>query len=94
MHACKRVNVEGGCGRSVAEQAREWDFTVHKELMFREVAEPEMGTMEERARVCVPFPFQVDVPNNVAARDFEVHVEGWRNFAYYSPGARLRPKGI
>ena len=70
------------------EQGREWDFTVHKELMFREVAEPEMGeTMEARARVCVPFPFQVDVPNNDASRDFEVHVQGWKNFAYYSPGA-------
>jgi hypothetical protein len=77
--------------RSLGEQPREWDFTVHKELMFREVAEPEMGTEEERARVCVPFPFELSLPNGEAGLDFEVHVEGWKNFAYYSPGARWPP---
>ena len=70
----------------MAEPGREWDFTVRKELMFREVAEPEMGTEEERARVCVPFPLEVDISNSEAGLDFEIHVEGWKNFAYYSPG--------
>jgi hypothetical protein len=72
--------------RSVADQGKEYEFRVYKELMFNEVAEPEMGTDEERARVCVPFPFEASISNNEASGDFEIHVEGWRNFAYYSPG--------
>lgn len=72
--------------RSVTEQEREWDFTVYKDLMFKEIAEPEMGTEEERARICVPFPFEMNVSNNEASGDFEVHVEGWKNFVYFSPG--------
>lgn len=73
--------------RSVAEQEREWDFKVYKEIMFNETSEPEMGTPEERMRICVPFPFEMNISNNEAGGDFEVHVEGWKNFVYYSPGA-------
>ncbi len=72
--------------RSVGHQSREWDFTVHKEIMFSEIAEPEMGTDEERARICVPFPFEMNMSNGEASGDFEIHVAGWKNFAYYSPG--------
>lgn len=68
----------------MGHQTREWEFTVHKDIMFTEIAEPEMGTDEERKRICVPFPFELSIPNNEASSDFEIHVEGWKNFAYYS----------
>ncbi len=74
----------------MADQEKEWDFTVFKDIMFNETSEPEMGTDEERMRICVPFPFEMNVSNNEAAGDFEVHVEGWKNFVYYSPGAASR----
>jgi len=71
----------------VTEKDREWDFKVHKEIMFEEEAEPEQGTKAERKRICVPFPIELSLPNGEAFGDFEIHVEGWKNFAYYSPGA-------
>lgn len=70
----------------MADKDREWDFTVHKDIMFDEEAEPEQGTKEERRRICVPFPFELTMPNSEALADFEIHVDGWKNFAYYSPG--------
>ena len=72
--------------RSVSEASREWDFEVHKDLMFDEMAEPEQGTEEERRRICVPFPFELSMPNSETLGDFELRVEGWKSFAYYSPG--------
>lgn len=70
----------------MAEARHEWDFEVHKDLMFDEMAEPEQGTQEERRRICVPFPFELAMLNSETLGDFEIHVEGWTNFAYYSPG--------
>ena len=70
----------------MTDSSREWDFKVYKELMFDEEAEPEQGSKEERRRICVPFPFELTIPNSEALGDFEIHVEGWKNFAYYSPG--------
>ena len=72
--------------RSVGEAGHEWDFEVHKDLMFDEMAEPEQGTKEERRRICVPFPFELSMPNSETLGDFELRVEGWKSFAYYSPG--------
>lgn len=70
----------------MADREREWDFEVFKDIMFDEVAEPEQGTAEQRKRVCVPFPFELTLPNSETLQDFEIHVDGWKNFAYYSPG--------
>ena len=50
----------------------------------------QQGTKEERKRICVPFPFELSMSNAEALTDFEIHVEGWKNFAYYSPGDSLR----
>lgn len=50
----------------------------------------QQGTKEERKRICVPFPFELSMSNAEALGDFEIHVEGWKNFAYYSPGDSLR----
>ena len=80
--------------RSVTDKDREWDFKVHKEIMFDEEAEPEQGTKEERRRICVPFPFELSLPNGDALGDFEIHVEGWKNFAYYSPGDLHRDRPL
>ena len=79
------------CCREVAQQEREHDFRVYKEVMFDEMAEPDLGTEEERYRVCTPYPFELNMTGPDALLDFELHIDNLKNFVYYSPSApRLR----
>ena len=80
------------CCREVAQQEREHDFRVYKEVMFDEMAEPDIGTEEERYRVCTPYPFELNMTGPDALLDFELHIDNLKNFVYYSPSApRSRP---
>ena len=73
--------------REVVRQEREHDFRVYKEVMFDEMAEPDLGTEEERYRVCTPYPFELNMTGADALLDFELHIDTFKNFVYYSPSA-------
>lgn len=73
--------------REVARPEREHDFRVYKEVMFDEMAEPDMGTEEERYRVCTPYPIELNMTLPDALLDFELHIDSLKNFIYYSPSA-------
>eukprot|EP00884_Botryococcus_braunii_P010128 jgi/Botrbrau1/19116/Bobra.0077s0029.1 len=73
------------------EPGTEHDFKVFKEEMYSEIAEPAMGTLEERIRVCVPYPIELNLTAQEAYKDFEIRIGGWKNFAYYSPQSIHKP---
>jgi len=73
--------------REVRQPEKEHDFRVYKEVMWDEMAEPDVGTDEERYRLCTPFPFEINMTLPDALLDFELHIDSFKNFIYYSPSA-------
>jgi len=93
----RRVLLRAGAhprGREVGQQEKEHDFRVYKEVMWDEMAEPDVGTDEERYRLCTPFPFEINMTLPDAQLDFELHIDSFKNFIYYSPSAPRRAQPV
>jgi hypothetical protein len=66
-------------------------FKVYREQMFINIVEPSMGTLEERTRICVPYPIELNLTASLAFKEYEIHVDDWKHFAYFSPESLHKP---